>query len=326
MQLGTVLETAIGLAFAFFLLSLVASAIQEVIASVFKWRGTSLARSIEIIISNAPDAGFAWTNAADWLRAHLTTGPAAALPVSPDPVLRRVTGGMSSHPLLRGNPTPLPSYVSAQAFSMALLEVLRDGTSLPLFGQVESTVAALPPGSLRTILATFVQDAGGDLDRFRGNVEHWFDDAMDRASGLYKRTTQYVLVGLGLVLVVGLNVDTLYLARSLWDDPTTRAALTAGATMAVSARADPATGAGTQLSAAYKALQAKQLPIGWRSSRDETIFPRSVLSSMMGWLLTAFAVSLGVPFWFGLLQTLVNIRAAGPKPERADGSTPGAPS
>ena len=35
----------------------------------------------------------------------------------------------------------------------------------------------------------------------------------------------------------------------------------------------------------------------------------------LGFLLTAFALSLGAPFWFGVLNKLVQLRAAGPKPE-----------
>jgi len=38
-----------------------------------------------------------------------------------------------------------------------------------------------------------------------------------------------------------------------------------------------------------------------------------------GWLMTAFAVSLGAPFWFDILKRFMNVRAAGvpPKDSRA---------
>ena len=39
--------------------------------------------------------------------------------------------------------------------------------------------------------------------------------------------------------------------------------------------------------------------------------------SLLGWIITAFAISLGAQFWFDLLTKFVNLRAAGPKPERA---------
>lgn len=41
------------------------------------------------------------------------------------------------------------------------------------------------------------------------------------------------------------------------------------------------------------------------------------VTAVLGWVLTALMVSLGAPFWFDLLQQLVNRRGAGPKPAAA---------
>jgi len=38
---------------------------------------------------------------------------------------------------------------------------------------------------------------------------------------------------------------------------------------------------------------------------------------LVGWLITALAVSLGGPFWFDLLNRLVDLRGAGPRPASA---------
>jgi hypothetical protein len=51
------------------------------------------------------------------------------------------------------------------------------------------------------------------------------------------------------------------------------------------------------------ALQS--LPIG--GSRD--------VSSIAGWLITGFAVSLGAPFWFDLLSKFMNVRSSFKKEE-----------
>jgi hypothetical protein len=40
-----------------------------------------------------------------------------------------------------------------------------------------------------------------------------------------------------------------------------------------------------------------------------------LLSKLAGWIITAAAVSQGAPFWFDLLQKLVNMRLAGKKPD-----------
>jgi hypothetical protein len=59
------------------------------------------------------------------------------------------------------------------------------------------------------------------------------------------------------------------------------------------------------------------LPIGWSSAE---IPPNGAsswlwLTKVAGWLLTALALSLGAPFWFDLLNKLVNIRHGMTKPE-----------
>jgi hypothetical protein len=53
-------------------------------------------------------------------------------------------------------------------------------------------------------------------------------------------------------------------------------------------------------------------------SQDAQLFRSYILAALPGWILTAIAVSLGAPFWFGLLQQVVNLRNAGSKPPRAD--------
>jgi len=36
---------------------------------------------------------------------------------------------------------------------------------------------------------------------------------------------------------------------------------------------------------------------------------------ILGWLITALAISFGAPFWFDLLNRLVDLRGSGKKPE-----------
>jgi hypothetical protein len=44
-----------------------------------------------------------------------------------------------------------------------------------------------------------------------------------------------------------------------------------------------------------------------------------ILLTAGGLAVTGLAVSLGAPFWFGMLQTVTNIRSSGKKPDRTDG-------
>ena len=43
-----------------------------------------------------------------------------------------------------------------------------------------------------------VDSAQGDIDKVQKNLETWYDSAMDRISGQYKRLTQWILLGIAL--------------------------------------------------------------------------------------------------------------------------------
>ena len=323
MNLGVVIDTAIGLVFTYFLLSIIASGIQEVVAGIFSWRGIYLSKGIDVILDNDAKTTFRWTSVGDFLRAHFTTSlpetAAARHAAKPVPAIATAAQqeqhdtlgkvlSVQTHPLLRGTPSQLPSYVPARNFALALLETLRDGSQAPLFSQAERTISKLPPGDLQRTLSLFVQNAGGDLDIFRASLETWFDDSMDRLSGIYSRMSQYVMLILGILLALGLNVDSARLARTLWLNDDLRAAVVTDATTASNT---PTTG----LQQAWSSLASEHLPIGWAVSNQfrgwNTAF------TCLGWLFTAGAVGLGAPFWFGLLQQLVNFRSSGPPPARA---------
>ncbi|HEY6431964.1 MAG TPA: hypothetical protein VIZ17_08270, partial [Acetobacteraceae bacterium] len=153
----------------------------------------------------------------------------------------------------------------------------------------------------------FVQNAGGDLDIFRASLETWFDDSMDRLSGIYARMSQYVMLILGIILALGLNVDSARLARTLWLNDDLRASIVANAATA----SNPAAPA---LQQAWSTLESEHLPIGWRVS--DQFDGWNTAFTCLGWLFTAGAVGLGAPFWFGLQQQLVNFRNSGPPPAR----------
>ena len=51
------------------------------------------------------------------------------------------------------------------------------------------------------------------------------------------------------------------------------------------------------------------IPLGWNPNPFSQAFP-AWLQTILGWLMTAIAVSLGAPFWFDMLNKIVNVRLA----------------
>lgn len=74
-----------------------------------------------------------------------------------------------------------------------------------------------------------IQQQEGRLAKARTEVELWFNDAMDRLSGAYKRKAQAMAFLIGLVLAIILNIDSIELAKHLWREPAVRQVLAANA-------------------------------------------------------------------------------------------------
>ena len=187
----------------------------------------------------------------------------------------------------------------------------------------------------KSLLRTILTSATAQVDRwdkalgaFRVSLEKEFDGAMDRVSGWYKRQAQLIILGLAIVICLTLNVDTFVIGKTLFQDTTLREAAVAVA----EARAQqplPDDAVPEDIGTLREELTGLALPIGWSSEEGQ---PTSVPIGFGGWvvklagvLFTAFAVALGAPFWFDLLNRLVNLRASGKQPAKAADVEPDRP-
>jgi hypothetical protein len=111
---------------------------------------------------------------------------------------------------------------------------------------------------------------------------------------------------------VGLNIDTLAIANYLYRHDAAREAIVA--------LADDATNSGSAASMTYQQavtqLQSLGLPMGWSDSWRRTDVSGAwyesvwgIAGPILGWLVTAFAATLGAPFWFDLLNKIMVIRS-----------------
>ncbi len=206
--------------------------------------------------------------------------------------------------------------------------------------------------------------------RAQSQIEKWFNDAMDRLSGEYKRKAQFLAFAIGLFFAVLLNVDSVNLATTLWREPTLRQAIIAqvnnytapGPNVVASG---DATGAATtatnppmNIAELESALSVLNIPLGWHtaspvkydasipctlnaaSAYDTAGNPTRLLgvhlgsvcvplvdtipfngdnwsgwlSKVIGLLLSGLAAAQGAPFWFDILNKVINVRSGGNKP------------
>ena len=332
---GPALDVAVGLALIYLVFSMLLSTVVEGVAGVLRLRARALENAIVRLIA---DPGrqkkivhyFVGIFGAEKTAQRSARGRAPPpAPLVPGAVPHHDPANLAQevyeHPLVAGTGgKDRPSYLQAANFSTALLSVLRGLQTGSLFSDVERAVAVLPPSSVRTALVACVQESQGDWNRLRRNVEGWYNGAMDHLSGDYKRFIQLVTFTLGLVLAAVMNVNSIDLAQRMWVEKDLRQILVGRAAVEVdrnpySVKPDElqketvermARDIDNRVTAAHQALR-NIVPLS--APRPANL--NQYFGAITGWVLTAFAAMLGAPFWFELLQKLVNLRSTGPKPE-----------
>ncbi|MDQ1424177.1 MAG: hypothetical protein QOD72_1675 [Acidimicrobiaceae bacterium] len=307
-----VIEVVIGLAFFFWLMSLVASAINEGVSSAFALRARGLEAALVRML------GADHTN--DLLSTSLVSSQrknSRPVPVKP-----------ADHKWRWSNLRPFrsrgPSYLASSTFADALQQLFGArgaGSSLDL-GKIGDP-------ELREVLGELADKVGNDAPRFRAEVEGWFDHTMERATGWYKRRTQAILLVIGLALAAGANLSALTVGQRLWTDSSLRSIVGAEAQQATTAAAvaSPTTsptdrGPLERARDDFGTIHRLGFPAGW--SVDNRPHGWGWWAAPLGWILTAFAVSLGASFWFDILNKAVKLRATGPVPAAGTPATPDA--
>lgn len=335
---STVLEVAISLVLIYILLSLMCSACTEWVAKRLSLRATTLEAGLRSLLSDPQGEEIAKSVYSHPLIKGLVPPMRYMTPQGrslPNLIVSLITR-LARHPQQQTSMIG-PSYIPARTFALALMDVVapvhqNDSHSLD---QLRQSISTLQNLELRQSLLTLIDDAQGDSIRARQNIEQWFDDAMTRVSGWYKRDIQRFTFFFALVVTLVLNTDTLVIANTFWRDDATRAAAVAYAQQVVNqTQSTSSTPQSTtddtvkRVAEVQQNLQGLGLPLGWRADADRasTLLASSeagvglltwAAAKVAGLWLTTLAVSMGAPFWFDVLNKLVSLRSSGKPPTQS---------
>jgi hypothetical protein len=95
----------------------------------------------------------------------------------------------------------LPSYIPSAHFALALLDLAKTGRDLP--------------GNIKDTLQAFTNFPGDGAASFQRLVEEWYDNAMERVSGRFKRYTQFCLLLIGFSVSLIFNIDLIEISSRL---------------------------------------------------------------------------------------------------------------
>jgi len=352
MNFPAMLDVAIGLFFIYLILSLLASGIQELIATILEWRAKQLKEAIQILLGD-----------------NEANDPSAKQ-------VQKIADDLWNHPLIQSlNQRKIrrssfgPSYISSKMFAAALLEVFKTDYDLDISGTMDQIVQSinenkkLHPEIQRRIysIALIAQRKASDTDDGIKSLEKemriWFEQSMERASGVYNRNVKGFAFLIGLIVVPLINADTFHILERLNKDAALRSSINQVATNIISndkeiknCLIDPKKSEDPMLKLTKQTqcfehintvLDNITMPLGW----DTSNFPTStmekftkqvhpfdpnnrwhwvlgIIKVIFGWLLSAVAIMMGAPFWFELLGKFINVRNAGQVPQSTSKDKP----
>jgi hypothetical protein len=376
------LEVAIGLVAYFLLMSMVASAIVDIIEAKVRKKGRNLLKAVR----TACGGGQSFTAA---LYGHprveilyeAEVAEAGAKAEERNTLIEFLRPGSSS----RG----LPAYIPNDTFARAFLETLTGckveelGDLRALFaeenrpwrltcersaeqlkakgflrelgrdaGQVVLQLENLVADELildsdldaaYRVMRPIIVEAGGDVDRSLELLGEHFEKVNERSKGWYKRWVTKCLFIIGLIIAFGTNGDTVRIVGRLNADPVLRASMLtlaeslekqgvtgsqAGVAAVSEAKLQDKAKTGEQASPAVppSAMSREQILKDLKTSEaisggwaNDPVLEQSLRSpkgwfgwlfKVLGLLATGAAISLGAPYWFHLLQTLLKLRGA----------------
>ena len=309
---STIIEVAIGLVLIYLVLGLICTSINEYIAQLLALRAENLSEAIYGMF-DGPDR-------------------------------YRIAEDIYDHPLVRslsrkqfgvgvldgfkvGEIEKYPSSIPPDIFSAVLIDLLQQNESAAAEDKYD-------PDTLYA-LGTYIRAASKQLEReksiaaaakteppaddkferAKASIENWYGQALQRASGWYKRKAQVMsfMVAIGLVLVI--NGDTLMIVDRLSNSPVERAKLAALASQAKQN--------GTDIVVPDELKDTTMSFMGWEGPNSSD--PRHLPKDFDGWLIkilglaiTAFAASLGAPFWFDVLSKFMTVRTGGDPAKKPD--------
>lgn len=355
------LEIIIGMVFIYLLVSLLATIVQELWASLTSLRGKLLLKAIAKLLE-VENRSSVTGEAKDKLFKEFRNR------VENSKVYQKYSDrflGLKQ----------LPSYLSADQVTSIITEILEKDTQMPTEADTsgERNLTFAPQATSQpALLATMEQDDlrkqlniiynssaalplpgqrsiddGGDLKtqetlvaRAKAAFKQQYDEIMDRATDWYKRGVQWNLITIGLIIAIGFDADTFEIYSNLTSNPEARMELLQlaedfsennQATLYLDTIEQIKVVADTSQAARYRELLDNYIlneienvpsPLGLGwSEKDVQHDWKGWLIKGLGWIITSLAISLGAPFWFDLLKKLIQVRNAGNRPLTATEQT-----
>lgn len=169
-------------------------------------------------------------------------------------------------------------------------------------------------GETRKMLLAVYRNSS-DLAQFKTNLEAWFNDMMDISVDWYKKWTARIAFIIGLGLAILFNIDSVYIGEGLAQDEDLASEISQNATEkqgALDPKNDKTYDTRVVEDGSGKHIENN---VGASKNTFNRLMPKDRINyktcpywALLGWVITALAISFGAPFWFDLLNKFIRFR------------------
>lgn len=193
---SSILDMVVLLFFTYFISSVLLSVIMEMIATVSKMRSKELESNLKTLFF---DKSGAWRKYVE------------------DKILKS-----PYYQALQKTDSSKPSYIPAENFAKAVLESFRTDNNPLSVASIQAKIAQsdnLLPPDLQKVVLGYIDTADAKIENLQKQLEGFYDNAMDRAGGWYKRRIKLISFFVALILVALLNIDTIEIIQKSTHNP-----------------------------------------------------------------------------------------------------------
>lgn len=323
-----IIEIAISITLVYFVLSTFVSSILEIFNQWFKSRGKYLQKQIYKRLNDSLNK-----NWGDLLYAHpLVDGLKKNYKTLPSYISGETFG------------SGMIDVISREGYGVKV-NIEEDGSldtsNKPkkdaAFENFKEGLKTLNPSDFTTILYTLLNESA-NIKELKSSFANWYDDYTERTSGWFvKRMKKWTLM-LSVLVTLVFNIDSIEIIKTIWnnDDVRTQLVYEAAVQKWIESDTTNAELSGAELSDLKQSLDTIPqflgyygLPFGWKTkgqfieeSKDNEgkCYAGLLLGTIrwltiLGWIITIFALTMGAPFWFNLMNKFINMRSEDKKPE-----------
>ena len=341
MQLDAILEVAIGLIFAWLVLSVATMEVQNWIGQMMGVRAKFLEQTILDMFRGEKNLVDQFYNH-PFIRELCKFDKNGKIIKKPDYIPNDVFSKVAFEVLMSAGvgrkEAPPGEAVSFGAMASSGVQEAKSAVNpelartmdhlFPGMGQPTDTLGAMSFG-----LSEKVSNLSEKAKEYQKNVEDWFDKMMKQSSDWYKTNAKKWALGIGIVLALIFNIDSFHITEALWREPVIRQALVQTASSVQPGENTPTP---AEIPSYFEALA---LPVGWTTisaknadacnsfiTSDKQFAIRSGnecrllanvpktndfwgwVAKILGILVSGAAAMQGAPFWFDVLKKAIGLR------------------